>query len=167
LEDREWIRSDKEGFRLMDPSALLNDWAVNYDIRRNSIFEFYSLKSVPEIEGELAEFCSRESIIYALTGFSGGARYASAVRYQRVTAYIQDDAIANVAKALKLKQVSSGANVSLISPKDRNIFYGSQFIDSACIASTSQLYLDLRSLHARGDEAAEALLRRKIEPTWQ
>lgn len=167
LEDREWLQSDSAGFRLTDAVALLSDWSKNYDIRQNSIHDFYSLKSVPDIETELAEFCSREGITYALTGFSGGARYAPAVRYQRATAYVADDTLAAVADALGLKEVSSGANVSLISLVDRNLLYGSQLIDGASVASPSQVYLDLISLRARGEEAAEAILRGVIEPKWQ
>jgi hypothetical protein len=105
--------------------------------------------------------------MYALTGFSGGARYAPAVRYQRATAYVAADTLATVAHALGLKEVSSGANVSLIALTDLNVLYGSQLIDGASVASASQVYLDLRSLRARGEEAAEAILRGGIEPKWQ
>jgi hypothetical protein len=167
LEDREWINATSAGFRLTDPSALLWEWSENYDIRRNRIRDFYTLKSLPEIEAELAEFCENAGISYALTGFSGGARYAPAVRYQRATAYAADDDVAKVAHALNLKEVSSGANVSLIVLDDRNVLYGSQLIGGVCVASPGQVYLDLRSLHARGEEAAEALLRGVIEPKWQ
>ena len=55
----------------------------------------------------------------------------------------------------------------LISLVDRNLLYGSQLIDGASVASPSQVYLDLISLRARGEEAAEAILRGVIEPKWQ
>lgn len=168
LEDREWVQSDRGGFQLTDPVALLSDWSKNYDMSRNKARDFYSMKSVPEIETELADLCGKGDIKYALTGFSGGARYAPAVRYQRATAYIaDDDALARVAMGLGLKEVPSGANVSLISPCDRNVFYGSRHIDGAWIASPTQVYLDLQSTRGRGEEAAEALLREEIEPKWR
>jgi len=167
LTDREWVRSDSEGFRLTDPSSLLIEWSENYDLKRNKITDYYSLKSVPEIEAELADFCSREGITYTFTGFSGGARYAPAVRYQRVTAYVAAGMVAKVADALNLKPVNSGANLSLISPNDANVLYASKLIDGACIASPSQVYLDLRSLRARGEEAADAVLKGAIEPRWR
>jgi len=167
LEDREWLKSETEGFLLTDPVALLADWSGYYDMRCNRIYDFYSMKSIPQIEAELADLCACENIKYALTGFSGGARYAPAVRYQRATAYIADDAVAQVAKALSLKEVPSGANVSLISPYDRNAFHGSRLVDGVCVASPSQVYLDLQSTRGRGEEAAEAVLKGEIEPKWR
>lgn len=168
LEDREWACSTAAGLQLTDPIVLLTGWSENYDMKKwNGSSNYYSLKSVPEIEAELAEYCNKEGIEYALTGFSGGARYAPAVRYQSVAAYVSDDSINKVATALNLKEVTSGANVTLISFKEENVLYGSQQIDGMCVASPPQVYLDLKSLHARGEEAAEALLKGGIEPKWQ
>ncbi|MDD3927091.1 MAG: type IV toxin-antitoxin system AbiEi family antitoxin [bacterium] len=167
LEDREWLQPETEGFLLTDPSSLLSDWADNYDSKCNMVRDFYSMKSIPEIESDLAEFCGEESIRYALTGIAGGARYAPAVRYQRTTAYIADYEIDKVATALGLKEVPTGANARLMSPCDENVFYGSQLIKDAWIASPTQVYLDLRNTPGRGEEAAEALLRKEIEPKWR
>lgn len=167
LENREWLQSDTKGFWLTDPVELLTDWSRNYELKRNKISDFYSMKSIPLIETELADLCARENIKYALTGFSGGARYAPVVRYQRASAYIADDAVNRVAVALGLKEVSSGANVSLISPYDPIVFHGLRCIDGACIASPTQVYLDLQSIHGRGEEAAAALLKKEIEPQWR
>jgi hypothetical protein len=46
------------------------------------------LKSIPEIEADLARVCSEKGIEYALTGFSGAARFTPAVRYNRAMAYV-------------------------------------------------------------------------------
>jgi len=167
LEDREWMQSSARGFQLTDPVALLSDWSENYDQKRNKIRDFYSMKSIPEIESDLADVCARENIKYALTGVAGGARYAPAVRYQRTTAYITDDAVYRVAEAIGLKEVPTGANVRLISPYDQNVFYGARLINNVWIASPTQVYLDLRNTAGRGDEAAEALLKKEIEPKWR
>ena len=50
----------------------------------------YSFKSIPEIEVSIAEVCRQRKLNYALTGFSGAARLAPAVRYQRVFVYIDE-----------------------------------------------------------------------------
>lgn len=167
LEDREWLQSDSEGFRLTDPIALLDDWANNYDIKRNKIRDFYSLDPVPDIEAKLAEVCAGENIQYALAGVAGGARYAPVVRYQRTTAYMADNAISRVAESLDLKEVPTGPNMRLISPYDQGVFYGSKIVNGVRIASPTQLYLDLRNTPARGEEAAEALMKKEIEPKWR
>ena len=168
LSDREWIRTGPDGFTLTDPWALLAEWTENYDYRRNQVRDFYSLKSLSEIESGLAEACRKEGIEYALTGFSGAARMAPFVRYQRVTAYIEggDDAVKRVASLLNLGQVSSGPNVSLWTPYDSGVFYGVRGFDGISVVSPIQLYLDLRRLHGRGEDAADFLLVTSLKPQW-
>lgn len=167
LEDREWMRTDTAGFRLTNAVALLSDWGNNYDFSSNKVRDFYSMKSIPEIESELAEVCASDEIKYALTGIAGGARYAPVVRYQRTTAYIADDYVDKLAEAIGLKEVTTGPNIRLIKPDDQNVFYGSRLVKGACVASPIQLYLDIRNTPGRGEEAAEALLRKEIEPKWR
>jgi len=168
LENREWLRVEPGGFTLCDPGALLSEWAESYRYRRNQIREFYSLKGIGEIEGDLAEACQEEEIAYALTGFSGAARLAPFVRYQRATAYVEtEEAIARVEQRLGLKEVPSGANVQLLVPYDTGVFYGSRGADEARVVAPVQCYLDVRSLPGRSQEAAEALLREVIQPEWE
>ena len=127
LSDREWLSTSADGFCVSQPAALLADWAQNYNYRRNQVFDFYSFKTVGEIEELLASTCtvpekSELGIRYGLTGFSGAARYAPFVRYQRVMAYVDAD-IESLANKLNLKAVNGGANVSLLSPYDEGVFY--------------------------------------------
>ena len=165
LNDREWIQTDRYGFSLIAPEQLLNEWAENYTYRKNRIRNFYSLKSIPEIEAGIAEICSKKQLNYALTGFSGVARLAPAVRYQRVFAYIEDidEYITGI---MNLKEVQSGANVSILIPYDQGVFYGDLEVEGVKIASPIQIYLDLLGFRGRGEEAANALLEQKIKPLW-
>ena len=166
LADREWIRTGQEGLSLSDPRALLAEWAENYAYRRNQVYDYYSLRTVEEIEADLAAVCRRESIAYALTGFSGAARFAPAVRYQRVTAYVQDTS-ERLVSLLNLKAVSSGANVSLLTPYDEGVFYAARNCDGVQVVLPIQLYLDLQGFRGRGEEAASVLLGEVIKPQWQ
>ena len=102
---------------------------------------------------------------YALTGFSGAARLAPAVRYQRVMVYV-DNTQEDVTSLLDLKPVSSGANVSLLVPYDQGVFYGTHEIDGILVASPVQIYLDLVGYRGRGEEAAKELFDQVIRPTW-
>lgn len=165
LLDREWIREGPLGLALVEPELLLVEWAQNYDFRKNQSTDFYSLESVSDIESELARVCCERNLVYALTGFSGAARLAPMVRYQRVSAFVEDmndDLLA----ALNCKPVSSGANVSLLAPYDDGVFYGSRSVDGIEIASPIQLYLDLYGVRGRGEEAANAILEQEIRPLW-
>ena len=102
---------------------------------------------------------------YAFTGFSAAARLAPTVRYQRVMAYVDGD-LTPVVTALSLKEVPSGANVTLLSPYDDGVFYGAAEVDGLRIASPVQVYLDLVGYRGRGEEAATFLLEQVIERTW-
>jgi len=165
LTDREWLRTEQDGFRLSEPGALLTEWSDNYTYRRNQVHDYYSLRSIEEIEAELADVCRRERIPYALTGFSGAVRFAPAVRYQRVMAYVQNDQ-ETVISRLQLKSVSSGANVSLLTSYDEGVFYAARDCEGSRVVSPIQLYLDLRGFRGRGEEAANVLLEEVITPQW-
>jgi hypothetical protein len=164
LLDREWI-TRQNGFLLTEPWKLLEDWSNAYTYRKNQTRNFYSLRSIPEIETDLARVCSEKGIEYALTGFSGAARFATAVRYNRAMAYVSTMP-EDVVSLLNLKEVESGANVMLLEPYDEGVFYGTEVIDDIRIVSPLQIYLDLKSYKGRGEEAAEVLLRDVIKPKW-
>ena len=80
-----------DGLVLKDPETLLTEWSENAGYRKNAPRNCYTLKSIAEIEADLAKACAGEGIQYALTGFSGAARYAPSVRYQRAMAYVSRD----------------------------------------------------------------------------
>ena len=165
LRDREWITVLREGLRLAEPEALLQEWSQNYTFRKNYIRDFYSRKTTTEIESQIAEALSGKSIKYAFTGFSGAARLAPVViGYQRVMVYVEDpDAVASL---LGLKSVSSGANVSLLVPYEQGVFYGTREIDGVLVASPIQIYLDLVGYRGRGVEAAKEIFEQALKPTW-
>ncbi|MFV2081726.1 MAG: type IV toxin-antitoxin system AbiEi family antitoxin [bacterium] len=165
LNDREWIRIEQDGFSLIEPLPILMEWSQNYDYRKNRVETFYSLKDIAEIEADLSRVCSQEKITYALTGFSGGARFAPAVRYQRVYAYVESGE-KDIASLMDLKRVPSGANVILLSPYDEGVFYGLREIEEMHIATPIQVYLDLKGIRGRGEEAANTLLEKEILPQW-
>jgi hypothetical protein len=165
LADREWIRSEEGGLRLADPRALLQEWSQHYTYRKNVAHDFYSLDAPPEIERKLAAACRDAAMPYAFTGFSAAARLAPMVRYQRVMAYISGDPTP-VVTTLGLKEVPSGANVTLLSPYDDGVFYGTAEVGGLQMVAPVQVYLDLVGYRGRGEEAAAFVLEQVIERTW-
>lgn len=165
LDDREWILVTSEGFSLCEPEKLLKEWSENYTFKKNQTHNFYSLKNITEVETDLAMVCNEKDIKYALTGFSGAVRFAPAVRYQRAMAYVSDN-LEDVASMLNLKEVPSGANVTLLTPYDEGVFYGTRLVDGIRVASPVQIYLDLVNFRGRGEEASHVLLEEAIKPTW-
>lgn len=165
LSDREWISTTREGFSLSRPGELLTEWEGNYNPQRSEAKDYYSMRPVAELEGALAMLCENQQIPYALAAFSSSARYAPMVRYQRAMAYIGEN-INGVALALELKCVTSGANVTLVTPYDEGVLYGSENVDGTKVTSPVQTYLDLKQMKARGEEAAEFLKQQIILPKW-
>jgi hypothetical protein len=166
LLDREWMEADTEGLRMrsFDDAVLplLTEWAGNYRAERSAASEYYSLKPIPQTEAELA----RAKVRLAFTGFSGAARFAPTVRYQRVTAYVLGSRSALIER-VGLKPVPSGGNVTLIEPYDEGVFYGTRAIEGAPVVSPVQLFLDIRQTKGRGEEAAQAILEEAIKPLWR
>ncbi len=165
LEDREWITHDKSGIKLIKPLELLNDWSANYSFKENSVYRFYSRKSIPEIESLLSSRDSDLSIESALTGFSAAARLKMNVRYNRAMIYIErlDE---ELLKKWEFKEVESGANINLFVPYDSGVFYGGEIIDNQRVVSPVQTYLDLVNYAGRGEEAAEKILEEVIKKSW-
>jgi len=145
---------------------LLTEWVRAYRPERSSASEFYSIKPIPEIEAQLAEFSRSEKEQIAFTAFSGAARLAPAVRYQRATAYVAGEVEA-IAEKLALKRVNSGANVTLVEPYDEGVFFGARDLEGALVVSPIQIYLDLMQIKGRGEEAATAILEEVIKPLWR
>jgi len=166
LGEEEWLKRTSEGIYLTQPEKLLMDWSSNYSLQQSTLFNFYSLKSLLDIETEISETCVKTNIPYALTGFSASNRLAPMVRGQRVMVYIDRD-ISHVADQAGLQSVDSGANVILIQPYDSGVLWKSQLFDGFQIANPIQVFLDLKSLPGRGEEAAAFLFKEVISTTWQ
>jgi hypothetical protein len=165
LEDREWLKPGKDGFRLVQPDRLLGEWSENYNYRRNKSTDYYSMDPVPQIEAKLAAACDELGCGYAIAGLSAAWRLAPYVRYQRAMAYVAGEAN-EVVERVGLKPVASGPNVTLLTPYDEGVFVGGQVVEGIRVTSSVQTYLDVRGFRGRGEEAAEAILREVIKPTW-
>ncbi len=166
LIEEEWLKKTSQGITLTQPENLLADWSNNYTIKRNALNNFYSMKSLQDVEIEIADTCNKMNIPYALTGFSASNRLAPMVRGQRAMIYVSRD-IDSVAKKVGLKTVESGANIVLIQPYDDGVFCNAEPIADLEISDPVQVYLDLKRYPGRGEEAADFLFREVIYPRWQ
>lgn len=166
LIEEEWLIKTRQGISLTQPESLLADWTSNYTIKRNTLNNYYSLKSPQELENEIAKTCDELKIPYALTGFSASNRLAPMVRGQRAMIYVANS-IESVAEKVGLKPVESGANIILIQPYDDGVYWNASLVGNLQIANPIQVYLDLKKYPGRGEEAADFLHREVITPRWQ
>lgn len=165
LEAREWVERSTKGLRLSHPEEVLAAWVSANSFGKNRIRDYYTLKAPAEIEARLKDICREMGVSCALTGLSAAARLVPVERSQRVMAYV-DSRVDEVARRLELEEVPSGANVILVEPSDKGVFIGTRDVKGQRIVSPVQLYLDLKNMKGRGEEAAAAILERVIKPTW-
>ena len=165
IADREWLDAGRRGLVLSRPLELLKEWSESYSFQQNEARDYYSMKTPAKIEAALATLCAERNVQYALTSFSAAVRMAPAVRYQRAFAYVACPA-EDIAPALGLKEVSSGANVTLLSPYDAGVFAAGKEYDGVRTVCPIQAYLDLVTCKGRGEEAAAAILEEVIKPQW-
>jgi len=165
LLDFEFVAQGNEGLVLAKPEELLRQWGANYSFTKNDAFEYYSQGNPAQLEAALSGYCRKAGTRYAFALFSGAARVAPYARYLKGTAYVTGDP-SEIAKKLEWKSVSSGANFTLLRPYDDGVFYGVRKINEDSVASDVQLYLDLVSSKARGEEAATFLLEQRLRPKW-
>ena len=165
LTEQDFLGLESRQFWLAQPGQLLRDWAEAYDPEANTVQLFYSMLPLPEIERRLGQECERLGVRCGLALFSGAERVAPFARYNRAAAFI-GGRTGEVATALALRPVDTGANVALLTPYDDGVFYGMRSIGGLQVVSDVQLYLDLKSSKGRGDEAAEFLLERSLRPRW-
>ena len=166
LEEREWVATGSEGIELVEPEAMLLAWADAYSYKQNGVSEFYSLESVADAEVAAAEWCRESGVLYALTGFSGARLSSPRVRYNRASIYVSSR-VDSLALNTQLKPVDSGGNVLILKPYDEGVFNGSQTRYDLRTVSPIQLFLDVKSMAGRGEEAAEEILVRELRPSWQ
>jgi len=165
LFDLEYAKEEDRKISLSRPMALLEKWAGSYSFRKNRIYDYFGFGDLNELEGNIAQYCRKKKIPYALTLFSGAARVAPFSRYSRGFVYVTER-IQEVAESVGLKEVSSGPNLTILEPYDEGVFYGSREIERLSVACDIQLYLDLAGYKGRGQESANFLLKQRIEPQW-
>ena len=71
----------------------------------------------------------------------------------------------DIVRRLNLRPTEKGGNVSMVLPYDEGVFYCATKVNGVNVVSKVQLYVDLFNYPARGEEAAEAMLR-TLEKEW-
>lgn len=165
LLSQEWGREDNRKLYIVRPEEMLNQWGNNYSYDKNQVFEFYSGLSSDELDAAIKHECEKKRWRYALALFSGARKVAPFVRFMKSFVYIDGD-VDEIADALQMKKVETGANVALLQPYDDGVFYGMQDINGINVVSDIQLYLDLMSYRGRGEEAAKTIFEQRIKPKW-
>ncbi|MGD0238014.1 MAG: type IV toxin-antitoxin system AbiEi family antitoxin [Syntrophorhabdales bacterium] len=168
LEDAGYVARNHLGrSKLVRWRELLEDWASYYKTRKQRESRFYwNVQSMDEMIGALPNRPNLHRQRIALTGHAGAHLVAPFVNYEGLHVYVKDDRVAGeLTNAFKMRPAEKGANVFLLRPYYKeSAFYGVRNIKGVQVVSDVQLYLDLKNFPVRGEEQAENLLRKVIEP---
>lgn len=157
-----WAEKTKEGFLLKNPEMLLREWSKIYGNKEVTAYNCYTLDNVSLFEKKLQLLKEEVGIESYLTGFAGGVRYAPVVRYNKVHVFISPEDIPEAIRYLDIKEVNSGANVTILAMDNDSYIKDRREINSDSVVSPIQIYLDSMQLKGRGEELAEAILRKEI-----
>lgn len=159
------IEQDRMLF-VRDARQLLDAWARAHRPPVEPL-RLYVPGAPANVETTIAGWLERHSVPYALTQFSGAWRAAAMVRYARATMWVgplPPAAWADFRKSTSGEQVDSGENAVLWQTDDPAVFSGARTLGDPPLPTVSpvQLYLDLKLLAGRGEEAVEAVYQREL-----
>lgn len=162
LVENVWVEKLHDGYRIIDPESLLMEWSKNYGKKEIISYTCYSLDNASVIEERLKKLKKDMGIDSYLTGLCGGVRYAPVVRYNKVHIYIAPEDIQEAITYLDMKEVSSGSNVIIFPLENDSYIKNYKVIGDSAVVSPLQIYLDCMQIKGRGEEMAEAVLRKEI-----
>jgi len=152
--------------KVSDPVKLVQRWAAYHSYMAVNIFRQYHTFE-ENIENLFARMKGVRRLKYALTVLAGAHIVAPYVRPTTLHFYVEDNKqIDTWVSLLGLRPVETGGNVSVVLPFDAGVFYGTQNVRGMKVVSTVQLYVDLFNYPARGEEAAQMVLR-SLEKEWR
>lgn len=169
LVDQDYARHSRGGVQVVRPEALLRDWAGHYSYRSHPSLDCFGNDRVASLEQNFCEYATSRRLDYGLALFSGAARVAPMVPHVRGFAYVHSPSggLAGVARELGWKPVPTGANFTLLEPRDPSVLWNrTPWSKTDQIVGDIQLFLDLATHPGRGAEAAEQVLDVRIRPTW-
>ena len=164
LRERDWITDASQGeFKLQNIKELLYTWAKDYHKKDSRTFEYYSLDSIAELEQKISAWTLKHDNSALLGGFSAAARYAPTVRYKKLEVYVEQQAFNELLVDMDLQPVSTGGNIVITIPHDETPYMFYREINGYLVTSPVQTVLDLLGSAGRGEEAAEAIIRKEFK----
>lgn len=157
-----WAEMTGAGLTILQPEQILYEWSKVYGKKEAPSCNCYSLDKTADFEEKLIQMNERTGIGYYLTGFSGGARYAPVVRYNRVHVYISPENMKEAMTFLECKEVENGQNVILLPIEEECCVKNTENRAGYSVVSPVQIYLDCMQMKGRGEEMAEAVMRKEI-----
>ncbi len=105
--------------------------------------------------------------LIAYAAFTAADFQAPAVRQPRTWLYIDRNLEPRLQAVLEAKLVDSGENLVVLIAGDAGVFYKAEPGANRIVCTNAvQTYVDLLHSGGRGEEAAEAIFRQRLQPAW-
>lgn len=156
--------------KISDSEGLLAAWTEEYKFERNFVVPAFTLLKPEGIHTRLAALEEEQAMVcrFAYASFSAADFQAPSVRQPLVWLYASAGEEDALMQRLDAKPVDSGANLRILVPVDKGVFFKcGQAEGRLCATNPLQTYVDLMHSGGRGEEAAEAILRQCLRPAWK
>lgn len=157
LRERGWMEHTDDGFLLVDPSALLDSWAEEYEHPKGEVKRFYSHLHGKALLDKIQSLPSEHGRI-VMSSFTAGDWFAPYVRQSTSTFYADEDGLSKLIEGLELTSPARGANIVVRVPDEYGVLDDAVSVANGLEATSPvQTYLDLMHAGERGQEGAEHL----------
>ena len=165
--------SRQNGIALLRGEDMLKEWADIYDWHRNKFYHYYChALDFREVLDKISKLDLCKDGMVAL-GFQAGAYFVSPYStFNQVHLLVDGPSFdmirPDIERQLELEPRKEGANLILVRPYYKySALFGAREIESWWVVSDVQLYLDLNKYPLRGQEQAEHLLEKVIQPRFK
>ncbi len=153
--DNEYIRQEDNGYQLVNPEKMLDDWVAVYRFNRYVRRQMFAASFETQRQGIslVAKSLKEQNIRFGFMGTSGAYLRAPYMESKTVMAYAE-----HIPDELpSLFPVESDGNVVLYIPQNAGFLYGGNDVDGLPVVSDMQLYLDLKRMPGRNQDQADYL----------
>jgi hypothetical protein len=167
---REWAEASEAGLRLTRPEQLLKSWQPAYKAEMERERQGYTLLHGCALEeavkSAMAEAGGGAHLVYA--SYSAGKWLAPYARNATQFFYADREGAEALELRLALEPSTRGANVVIWQPRENDVFSGRvEAGPGVWCTGLVQTWLDLCAAGDRGQEAADHLLERVLQPAWR
>jgi len=165
LREHSWAEQVEQGLALIDPNALLDSWAENYEPPGGEVYRCYTTLHGKAVADKLHGLMFSDGRA-ALASYSAAEWLAPYARHPNTYIYADQRGYEGISELLDLREAKRGHNVVITVPDEDGV------LDDACstadgVSTTSpvQTYLDLMHAGDRGKESAEHLRSERLNWT--
>ncbi|MBQ7177831.1 MAG: hypothetical protein IJS08_10500 [Victivallales bacterium] len=153
--DNDYVRQEGNGYLLVNPEKMLDDWMAVYRFNRYVRRQMFaaSFETLSHGLHIVAKSLKDQNVHFGFMGASGAYLRAPYMESRTVMAYVEQipDNLSG------LFPVESDGNVILYIPQNTGFFFGGKEVDGLPVVSDVQLYLDLKRMPGRNADQADYL----------